>query len=85
MKPTDPARPTQLTVREARAQIVHSELLKHPELCERLEDIAKMPQIAGWSPAVRDAAVCDLVLEGLLTDDCRGTLVVRRRPERGQA
>ena len=73
-------RPTSLGVREMRARIVLDEIRTHPELVERVEDIARIPRLARWRPEIRDAAVADLAADGRLTEAADGRLcVVKRR------
>jgi hypothetical protein len=67
------------SVREMRADIVLGEILAHPELVERVEDIVRLPRIASWAPACRDAAVDDLVAAGAITEAADGRLCARPR------
>jgi hypothetical protein len=73
------SRPMSISVREMRAHIVHDALLAHPELVERVEDIARLPRLAGWTDAILGDAVDRLVAEGAIAESPDGRLRVRSR------
>jgi len=70
---------TSVTLREMRARLLHEALLAHPELVERVEDIARLPRVSRWTPLARDVAIADLAGEGLITEAADGRLCVRPR------
>ena len=69
-------RPTSLSVREVRAQILHDALLADPAAVEHAEDVARLRKFATWAPAVLAAALGDLVAAGRITDDAHGRLQI---------
>lgn len=73
-------RSTELTIRDARAAIVHDELLRHPEHYLTTDDVPHMPRLTRWNVAIVVAAIADLVADGLLTEAADGRLCVRPRP-----
>lgn len=75
---------TSLSVRDVRARIVLDDLLAHPELVERVEDVARLPRLAGWTSRIVEVAVADLVADGNLTEAADGRLCVTR-PRRTEA
>jgi len=84
-KPSDRSGATRryaLSVGEARAQIVHAACLEDAGTLDRLEDIACLPRLAGWTPAILGAAIDRLVAAGLLEDSPSGALIVRARASR---
>jgi len=81
-KPSDRSGATSLSVGEARARIVHAACLELADTLDRLEDIACLPRLAGWAPAILGAAIDRLVADGLLEDGPRGALIVRPRTSR---
>lgn len=68
---------TSIAVRDIRARILLDDLLGNPELVERLEDIARLPRLAGWTPCSIDVAVADNVADGVLTEAADGRICVR--------
>jgi len=73
-------RPTSLSVRACRAQIVLDALLADPSAVVVAEDIASLPRFSRWQPAILDAAIGDLVDAGLISDDATGQLRVHPEP-----
>lgn len=57
------------TLRELRADALHRVLLSRGGQVATLGDIARLPALAGWSPARLEVAIGDLVHQGLLVDD----------------
>jgi hypothetical protein len=74
-------RPTVLTIRQARRDILHQALLKTPEL-ERIEDLRSvLPYFENWRDDVLADAVHDCAEAGLISEAADGRLCVRlRRP-----
>jgi hypothetical protein len=67
-------RRTSLTVRQARAELVHRELLAHP--VARVEHIGELARFARWDRRYLDAAVDDLIDAGVWTEEADGKLRV---------
>lgn len=73
-----------LTVDEARAQLVHGAILEHRERVAVIEDVARLPTLTGWTSAIRDAAIAQLVADGQLAESASGKLIVQVRAGGGQ-
>ena len=67
---------TSLTVDQARAKIVHDELVARPELAQTRDDIPALPRVAGWEPHIVGRAIDELVARGAITEAADGRLVV---------
>ncbi len=74
--------PTSISVRAIRARVLLDDLRAHPELVERVEDVGRLPRLAGWTARSVDVAVADLVSSGVLTDDATGQLCLRPKTAR---
>ena len=73
-------RPTSLSVRACRSQIVLDVLLSDPAAVVVVEDVARLRKFATWAPNVLAAAVDDLIDAGLITDDEFGRIFVHAEP-----
>lgn len=75
-------RPTALTVAAVRADLVHSQPPRYPELVATVEDIYALPGIATWGRHNVDRAADQLVAEGRITEAADGRLCVHARRDR---
>jgi hypothetical protein len=69
---------TALSVRDARAQLVHATVLKNPHAIQVVEDIR--PHFAMWRDEILELAIADCVDDGRLTEDAHGRLHAEVRP-----
>jgi len=72
-----------LSIGDARADILHKALLDAVRSrTMRRQDIPGVARVAGWTDAIRDAAIDTLVARGTLLESATGELVVLPgRPE----
>ncbi|HEY4096378.1 MAG TPA: hypothetical protein VGM33_12740 [Baekduia sp.] len=70
-----------LSVGDVRAQMLHEELLRLPDL-ECTADIAAVPHLSRWPAPWLADALDRLVADGLVTEACDGRLVIHRRAPR---
>jgi len=77
--PPGPCSTTSLSVEAVRAQIVHDELRRCPELVERVEDIYRLRRLAGWAMEIVGQAIDTMVAERWISESADGRLYVHPR------
>ncbi|MEJ7894675.1 MAG: hypothetical protein WKF94_18740 [Solirubrobacteraceae bacterium] len=65
-----------LTVRQVRAKILLDEIRANPERVDHVEDVALLPRLTGWAPAILQDALDELVDRGSLVEAADGRLCV---------
>lgn len=71
-----PGRKTRLSIRDARAAIVHGELLEQLDRFLTTQDVRRLPRFSRWPGEVLGMALCDLACMGLIEEDAHGRLIV---------
>lgn len=73
------AAPTRLSLAVLRADSLHRLLLSPRGKANTVDDIPRLSDLFSWPSEQVQTAICDLVIDGRLTEDAQGRLIVRRR------
>lgn len=71
-----------ITLRVMRAEALHQLLLTpRGRMALTLDDIYRLPDLGGWTRETTETAIADLCVDGRLSDDAYGRLIVAPRME----
>jgi hypothetical protein len=74
------ALPTRLTLRDLRSDSLHRLLVSPRGQVSTVDEISGLADLGSWRRPHLEAAIADLVDQGLLDEDAHGQLIVRSRP-----
>lgn len=70
---------TSLSVTAVRASIVFDAIAGNPELVETIHDVHRLPRLSTWTEQILNAAVDELIADGLLVEAADGRLCIKPR------